>query len=177
MRHRVAGYWLNIDTEHRTALRRNLVASLFEHGEIETTLQKAKAVQPMAEKLITLAKRGDLAARRRAIAILRDRVMCDDEEKVTRNRYGEVVKGPRLIKHLFENVAPKYADRKGGYTRIIKTSRHRIGDGATLVRLALVGDETGPEIGGTASRRRTRAKRRDAFATKALEKSTAAAKA
>lgn len=156
-------------------MRRNLVASLLEHGEIETTLQKAKAVQPMAEKLITLAKKGDLAARRRAIAILRDRIMCDDEEKVTRNRYGEVVKGPRLIKHLFESVAPQFADRKGGYTRIVKTSRHRIGDGASLVRLALVRGETGPEIGGVKSKRRTQGAKRESFAKKAMEKSKAVA--
>lgn len=166
MRHRVHGYKLNRDTEHRTAMFRNLVAGLFEHGQITTTKQKAKAVQPMAEKLITLAKRGNLHARRRAISILRDRIMCDNEDKITRNRNGDVVKGPKLIRHLFEEIGPKYADRNGGYTRIVKLGTHRLGDGGDLVMLQLVGDEGGPEIGGLSSNRRDTAARRREFAEK-----------
>lgn len=168
MRHRISGYKLNRDTEHRTAMFRNLVAGLFEHGQIITTKPKAKAVQPMAEKLITLAKRGDLHARRRAVSILRDRIMCDDEDKITRDRNGDVVKGPKLIRHLFEEIGPKYADRNGGYTRIIKLGTHRLGDGGDQVMLQLVGDESGPEIGGLASGRRERAQRRRDFAAKLL---------
>ncbi len=170
MRHRVHGYKLNRDTEHRTAMFRNIVAGLFEHGQITTTKQKAKAVQPMAEKLITLAKRGDLHARRRAIAVLRDRVMCDDEKKITRNRQGEVVKGPKLIRHLFEEIGPRFADRQGGYTRIIKLGTHRLGDGTDLVMLQLVGKESGPEIGGLSSHRRDKADRRRAFSEKVSPK-------
>ncbi len=168
MRHRISGYKLNRDTEHPTAMFRNLVAGLFEHGQIITTKPKAKAVQPMAEKLITLAKRGDLHARRRAVAILRDRIMCDDEDKITRDRKGTVVKGPKLIRHLFEEIAPKYADRNGGYTRIIKLGTHRLGDGGDQVMLQLVGDESGPEIGGLASQRRDKAQRRRDFAAKLM---------
>lgn len=170
MRHKVYGRRLNRDTEHRRAMRRNMAAGFFEHGQIVTTLPKAKAVQPYVEKLITLAKRGDLHSRRRAITILRDRIMCDDEEQITRDRYGEVKKGPMLIKHLFEEVAPRFADRPGGYTRIIRLSKNRLGDGSALVALQLVGDESGPEIGGQSSSRRNAKARRRAFAEKVLAK-------
>lgn len=166
MRHRVYGRKLNRDTEHRRAMFRNLAAGLFEHGQIETTLPKAKAVQPFVERLVTLAKRGDLHARRQAIALLRDRIMCDDEEKVERDRYGEVRRGPKLIRHLFENIGPQYADRDGGYTRIIRLARRRIGDGTQLVLLQLVSDEMGPEIGSRESLRRRKADRRREFAEK-----------
>ena len=178
MRHRVYGYKFSRDSEDRRSLFRNLAAGVIEHGEIRTTLPKAKAVQPFVEKLITLAKRGDLHARRRAVALLRDRIMCDDPEKVERDRYGEVKKGPKLIKHLFENVGPRYADRNGGYTRIVKLARHRIGDGASLVTLQLVGDESGPEIGGSgSSTRRVRTQRRRQFAEKARAEGKKAAEA
>jgi len=174
MKHRVSGYILNRDSEHRTAMFRNLVAGLFEHGQITTTKQKAKAVQPFAEKLITLARRGDLHARRRVVALLRDRIMCDDEEKITRNRYGEVVSGPKLIRHLFENIAPRYHDRPGGYTRIVKLGEHRLGDGGDLVMLQLVGEEGGPEIGGLYSPRREKARRRRDYAERVLAGRTGA---
>ncbi len=172
MRHRISGYKLGRDNEHRTAMFRNMVSSFFEHGQIQTTKSKAKAVQPMAEKLITLAKRGDLHARRQAIAILRDRIMCDDEDKITRNKYGEVTKGPKLIKHLFDNIGPKFTGRDGGYTRIIKLGTHRIGDAADLVLLQMVGDESGPEIGGMSSHRKTRSDKKRAFAAKVMPKTT-----
>lgn len=166
MRHRVYGRKLNRDTEHRRAMFRNLAAGLFEHGQIQTTLPKAKAVQPFAEKLITLAKRGDLHARRQVVALLRDRIMCDDEEKVERNRYGEVRKGPKLVRHLFENIGPQYSDRDGGYTRIVRLAKRRIGDGTQLVVLQLVGTDVGPEIGSRMAHRRRKADGRRDFARK-----------
>ncbi|MHC4976956.1 MAG: 50S ribosomal protein L17, partial [Planctomycetota bacterium] len=125
--------------------------------------------RPYAEKLITLAKRGDLHSRRLVIARLRDRIMADDESKVERNRYGELRKGPKLVKHLFEEVAPRYADRNGGYTRIIKLGKRRVGDNAELCVIQLVGDEDGPEISGTRSVRRKIADGRTAYAEEALK--------
>ncbi|MCB9837926.1 MAG: 50S ribosomal protein L17 [Phycisphaeraceae bacterium] len=166
MRHRRAGHKLGRTSTHRTATLRNLAAGLIEHGQITTTVHKAKAVQPFVEKLITLAKRGDLHSRRLVIARLRDRVMTGDESAVERNRYGELRKGPKLIKHLFEEVAPRFADRPGGYTRIVKLGKKRIGDKAELCVLQLCGDEDGPEIGGRLSHRRRIADKRTAYAAK-----------
>lgn len=163
MRHRVAGFKLGRDTEHRVALRRNLAAALFTHGQITTTVPRAKSVRPFVEKLITMARKGDLASRRRVVARLQDRVLVlgDDDEKVTRNKYGEVLDGPRLVKKLFDEIAPRYADRSGGYTRIIRLSQHRIGDGGDLCVLQLVGqEEKGPQVSGQYSRRREKANRR-----------------
>jgi len=208
MRHRRAGYRLGRTTAHRTATLRNLAAALFEHGQITTTIPKAKAVQPMVEKIITLAKRGDLHARRLVIAKLgRDRRAFDwlylpknasDEEKaavgrlrdrasaffnvpdssqVERNRYGELRAAPRLVKHIFENVAPRFKDRAGGYTRIIKLGRHRIGDAAELCVIQFVGAEEGPEIGGKPSTRRRQADRRTAYAAKLRKEAAAKAAA
>ncbi|MGI6672995.1 MAG: 50S ribosomal protein L17 [Limnochordia bacterium] len=95
---------------HRKALLRNQVTSLVLHGRIETTEMKAKSIKPLADKMITLGKRGDLAARRQAAAFLLD---------------------PAAVKKLFDEVAPRYADRNGGYTRIIKTGVRR-GDAAPM---------------------------------------------
>ncbi|MHC4975711.1 MAG: 50S ribosomal protein L17, partial [Planctomycetota bacterium] len=97
MRHRKTTPKLGRTTAHRKSTLRNLAAGLFEHGQITTTIPKAKALRPYAEKLITLAKRGDLHSRRLVIARLRDRIMADDESKVERNRYGELRKGPKLV--------------------------------------------------------------------------------
>ncbi len=197
MRHRKAGFKLNRTTAHRTAMLRNMAASLFEHGQITTTIPKARALQPMVEKIITKAKRGDLHARRQVIATLgADRRAFDwlyvgkgasDEEKtragdlrdraeaffdvpsgdeVERNRYGELRAAPKLVKHIFENVAPRFADRPGGYTRIIKLGYNRVGDSAELCVIQFVGAEEGPEIGGRPSRRRRKADNRTAFAAK-----------
>jgi large subunit ribosomal protein L17 len=171
MRHRKAGHKLGRTEAHRRSTLRNLAAGLFEHGQITTTVPKAKAVQPYAEKLITLAKRGDLHARRMVVARLRDRIMADDEANVERNRYGELRKGPKLVKHLFDEVAPRFADRAGGYTRIVRIGQKRIGDNAELCVLQLVGNEDGPEIGGRLSQRRRTADGRTAFAAKALKAS------
>ncbi|MBX3365226.1 MAG: 50S ribosomal protein L17 [Phycisphaeraceae bacterium] len=207
MRHRKAGYKLNRTSAHRQAMLRNLAASVFEHGQIVTTVPKAKAVQPFVERIITKAKRGDLHARRQVIAMLgRDRLGFDwlflpknatDQEKehvdklrsraaaffdlpeskeVERNRYGELRKAPKLVKHIFENVAPRFSDRPGGYTRIVKLEYRRLGDKAPTCVLQLCGAEEGPEIGGRVSTRRRTADKRTAYAAK-LRKERESAKA
>jgi large subunit ribosomal protein L17 len=116
MRHHRAGKKLGRDSAHRRALYANLAGSLIEHGRIKTTEAKAKAVKPFAEQMITLGKRGDLAARRQAIAELRSQ---------------------DVVHQLFADVAPRFADRPGGYTRIVKLEP-RQGDAAEMVYLELV---------------------------------------
>src|SRR5204863_106096 len=118
--HRIRGRQLSRDTEHRIALRRNLCQSLFEHGKIRTTLPKAKEIKSMAERLITLARIGSLNARRKVISLMRDRRLVDEEQEFT---------GQKVVQKLFDEVAPQFKDRAGGYTRIIKLPEHRIGDG------------------------------------------------
>lgn len=103
-------------TDHRKAMLRNLVTSLLRNGKIETTETRAKETRRIAEKMITLAKRGDLHARRQVLAYV----------------YDETV-----VKKLFDDIAPKYADRNGGYTRILKLGPRR-GDAAEMVILELV---------------------------------------
>lgn len=134
MRHRVAGRKLNRTKEHRLALRRNLVASLFEHGTISTTLEKAKEVKSFAEKLITLGKKGKLEHRRRAISLLGNRLIVAEED-------GEVVRKGSVIGKLFSEIGPRYLERSGGYTRIIKLAQRRLGDNGQLVLLQLVGED------------------------------------
>jgi len=169
MRHRVAGRILGRRTNHRRAMFRNMAVSLFTHGQITTTVPKAKAVQPFVEKLISAAKKGDLHARRRVITTLGgDQVMVkhDEDEDVTRNKYGEIIGGPKVVKHLFEEIAPLYADRNGGYTRIIRLGKHRIGDATDLCVLQLVREEdTGPQLAGSRTRR-AKANKRMEFAAK-----------
>ena len=87
-----------------------------------------------------------------------------DASDIEFNRYGEVRKAPRLVQHVMTAIADRYRDRDGGYTRIIRTGRHRLGDGGDIVVLQLVGDEDGPQIGGGTSSRRRQADRRTAFA-------------
>ena len=116
MRHRRAGKKLGRDSAHRKALYSNLAGQLIEHGRIKTTAAKAKAVKPFAEQLITLGKRGDLHARRLALAELRSQ---------------------DVVHQLFAEVAPRFADRPGGYTRIIRLGP-RNGDAAEMVYLELV---------------------------------------
>src|SRR5215212_4834797 len=170
MRHRMHGRQLSRDTEHRKALRRNMVQSLFEHGKIRTTLPKAKEVRAFAERLITLARLNTLTARRRVISLMRDRRLVDEQQEFT---------GQSVVQKLFNEVAPKFADRPGGYTRIIKLSDFRIGDGGSLVLLQLLTEESAPT--GTARRsaglRRKRNERRHQFAAKVAkgEKKTAEA--
>jgi large subunit ribosomal protein L17 len=134
MRHRVAGRKLSRTSEHRLAMRRNIVASLFEHETISTTLEKAKEVKPFAEKLITLAKKGTLAARRRAIAMLGNRDVIAHED-------GQPIKKGTVIGKLFSELGPRYLDRPGGYIRIIRLSLRRLGDNGKLVLLQLVGED------------------------------------
>lgn len=191
MRHRIGGTQFSIDSDHRRAMLRNLAAALFEHGEIRTTLPKAKAVQPLVEKLITIAKRGGLHSRRLLEARLNDRMIhtwvadpnvgeakkdnayfdLPSADDIEFNRYGDVRKAPRLVQHILTKVAPRYADRDGGYTRVVKLGTHRLGDGTDHVMLQLVGQEEGPEIGGAGSRRKAKANRRAEFASK-LRKGT-----
>ena len=134
MRHRIAGRHLSRTGEHRLALRRNLVSSLFEHETVSTTIQKAKEVRSFAEKLITLSKKGTLAARRRAISLLNNRAIYKEED-------GKMVKSGTVIGKLFSELGPRYLDRPGGYTRIIRLSKRRLGDNGQLVLLQLVGQE------------------------------------
>ena len=131
MRHRVAGRHLSRTSEHRLALRRNMVASLFEHETISTTQEKAKEVRGFAEKLITLAKKGTVPARRRAIAMLNNRAIYAEED-------GKMVKKGTVVGKLFSEIGPRYLERSGGYTRIIKLPKCRLGDGGKLVLLQLV---------------------------------------
>jgi len=116
MRHRRAGKKLGRDSAHRKALYSNLAGALIEHGRIKTTEAKAKAVKPFAEQMITLGKRGDLHARRLALAELRSQ---------------------DVVHQLFADIAPRFADRPGGYTRIVKLGP-RNGDAAEMVYLELV---------------------------------------
>lgn len=200
MRHRKAGYKLGRTSAHRQAMLRNMACSLFQHGQITTTAQKAKALQPFVEKIVTLAKRGDLHARRQVVAKLggdrkafhwlylpkdatdKERAIVDqqadmaeqffdipDRDTVERNRYGEVRKAPRIVGHIFENVAPRFKDRDGGYTRIVRLGLRRIGDAGEIVVIQFCGAEDGPEIGGNPSQRRRAADKRTAFAAKLAE--------
>ena len=116
MRHANTGKKLGRDSAHRKALYANLACSLIEHGRIKTTQAKAKAVKPYAEKMITLGRRGDLHARRQALASLRSQA---------------------VVHKLFAEIAGRMAERPGGYTRIIKIG-HRPGDAAEMVYLELV---------------------------------------
>ena len=165
--HMIRGRQLSRDTEHRIAMRRNLVQSLFEHGKVMTTLPKALEVKAFAERMITLARAGTLNARRRVISQLRDRRLVDENQDF-------IETGPTktIVQKLFNDIAPAFADRAGGYTRIIKTSKHRIGDGGDLVSLQLLTIDASPK--GTARRsaglRRKRNERKHSFATRVLKK-------
>ena len=116
MRHQKTGRKLGRDSAHRKALYGNLVSSLIEHGRIKTTEAKAKEVRPIVEQMVTLGKRGDLAAHRQAVALLRSKP---------------------IVRLLFAEVAPRFADRPGGYTRIVKLGP-RQGDAARMVFLEFV---------------------------------------
>jgi large subunit ribosomal protein L17 len=116
MRHGNSGRKLNRTASHRKALFANMAASLIEHEQIVTTLPKAKELRPIVEKLVTLGKRGNLHARRQAIAQIRNEAMA---------------------KRLFEEIAPRYADRNGGYLRIMKAG-FRYGDNAPMAVIEFV---------------------------------------
>jgi large subunit ribosomal protein L17 len=116
MRHRVKGRQLSRTSSHKRALLNNMATSLFEHGGIVTTEAKAKELRPFAERLITLARRGDLHARRLV-------------ERRIKNR--------DVLGRLFSEIGPRFASRPGGYTRILKLG-HRVGDGADTARIELL---------------------------------------
>lgn len=116
MRHRKSGKRLGRTTPHRLAMVRNMVTSLLEHERIVTTTPKAKEIRKVADKMITLAKRGDLHARRQALSFIQDK---------------------KVVAKLFETLKDEYMDRNGGYTRIIRTG-NRIGDAAPMAILELV---------------------------------------
>jgi len=118
MRHRAKGKQLSRTASHKKALLANMATSLFMHERIETTQAKAKELRPYAERIITLARRGDLHARRLAEARLKDRA---------------------VTQRLFKEIAPRFATRPGGYTRIIKLG-HRVGDGAEIARIELLSE-------------------------------------
>lgn len=115
---------LGRDAAHRKALLRNLSTSLIVHGQIETTEMKAKELRSVADKLVTLAKRGDLHARRQAARIVFN-VVADEKT------------GQTALQKLFDEIGPKYADRNGGYTRVIKTEMRR-GDAAPMTIIEFV---------------------------------------
>ena len=130
MRHGRSGRRLNRTSSHRKAMFTNMAASLIEHEQITTTLPKAKELRPIVEKLVTLGKRGDLHARRSAV----------------------------LVKRLFDTIAPRYAERNGGYLRIMKAG-FRFGDNAALAVIEFVDRDTSAK--GAADRARTEAEDRN----------------
>lgn len=117
MRHRMAGRKLGRKTPHRMMMFRNLVTSLLDKERVRTTLPRAKELRPIAERMITLGKRESLHARRRALAFVKD---------------------PEVVSKLFKTLAPRFAERNGGYTRIIRLGL-REGDGAQMAILELIG--------------------------------------
>ncbi|AEB12432.1 50S ribosomal protein L17 [Marinithermus hydrothermalis] len=117
MRHLKSGRKLGRHSSHRLALYRNQATALLRHGRITTTVPKAKELRGFVEHLINVAKRGDLAARRRVIRDIHDLT---------------------VVRKLFDDIAPKYADRPGGYTRILKLAERRKGDGTQLAIIELV---------------------------------------
>ncbi len=119
MKHGVAGYKLKRDASARRALLRNLATSVIDAERIQTTIPKAKAIKPIVEKLITLGKKDNLAARRQAASFLMT---------------------PESVKKLFDKVGPRFSQRNGGYTRIVRLG-WRKGDGAEICMLELVGSE------------------------------------
>ena len=166
MRHRIAGKQLSRTPSHRVAMRRNMAASVIEHGAVRTTEAKAKEVRRFVERLITMARKGTLHARRQVIALLGDRNMVDEEGELQEKT---------VVQKLFDEIAPRYANRPGGYTRIIRLSDHRIGDGGTQVLLQLLEEgqtHAREEAAGRGRRKRRAAKRREAVAETAEQRQT-----
>lgn len=192
MRHRVHHRKLNRTMEHRWALRRNMTQSLFEHGQIRTTIPKAKDLRPFAERLITLAVRlrksdrsndqaASLRARRAIYRLMGDRAiipkqhaddynrMSDSQRERTlrmqsgrRHRTGEpkgklLFTAESVIHRLIEDVAPRFENRDGGYTRVIRLAKRRVGDSSQLAVLQLLGEEESP---GPVSRPKKTARRK-----------------
>lgn len=150
MRHRKAGKQLGRNSSHRRAMLRNMVTSLLKYGQVETTDAKAKALRPVAEKMITLAKRSDLHARRQALAYLKDKA---------------------VIHRLFDELKDQYLDRQGGYIRIIKKGTRK-GDGAPVSILQLIAIDADKKPGKKKGKRESAAKAR----AKRVKKETEAKK-
>ncbi len=181
MRHGVSKRHLARTPAHLLAMRRNIAQSLFQYGQVQTTLVKAKEMRPFVEKLITLARKGTLESRRRVESILTDRAILtpEEEEKYVgmtdaqrtkvmvarsgrRHRTGRVPAAYNkkkipfvarsIVNKLVTEIAPSFKDRPGGYTRIIKLAKRRIGDDSQLAILQLVGQEEAPPTGIKKSR-------------------------
>ena len=189
MKHRIQGRKLNRTTSHRKALLRNMAQSLFQHGQVRTTIAKAKELRPFAERLITLARRarsGDLVARRQIHKLLSDRSYIEADrqsdyedlsiakrEKTLRARSGRRYRtgqpkgklaftGASITHRLIDKIADDFSDRPGGYTRLIKLAKRRIGDGGNLAVVQLIGEEEEPgsvtRPGESARKRRANAR-------------------
>jgi large subunit ribosomal protein L17 len=193
MRHKKRGRKLTRTSEHRLAMRRNLIQSLIEHGEIRTTLPKAKDIRSHAEKLVTLAIDGSLAARQRATALLNDRaIIAKDNQadydkmsdakrhqvlyarsgrrhRVSTTKPGVKFTAESVIHKLFAEIGPKMKRRAekrgpGGYIRIIKLAYRRLGDGGATAIVQLVGEDDKPRPKGSdKTERKRRARARYAF--------------
>jgi large subunit ribosomal protein L17 len=203
MRHRLHYRKLNRTSAHRRALLRNLAQSLIEHGQIRTTLPKAKTLKPFVEKLVTLAVKarrsaadsdaaGSLRARRRIHRLLGDRGLIPADHRATygdmsdasrertlrmasgrRHRTGEpkgrlVFTAESVVHRLIESIAPPFEDRPGGYTRLIRLPKRRIGDHSELAVLQFIGGEEAP-TGLTKPGRSARKRRADARYTLAIQ--------
>lgn len=131
MKHAVKTRRFDRDTAHRKAMFRNLVTALIKHGRIETTEAKAKELRSWGDKMITLGKRGDLHARRQALTVITEK---------------------DVVKKLFDEIAPRFAERPGGYTRIIKTGTRR-GDSAPMAIIELIPEEK-PAAGKSAGKKK-----------------------
>lgn len=196
MRHRLHHRKLNRTSEHRVALRRNLAQSIIEHGQITTTLPKAKDVRPFVERLITLAVKtrqraasgdtaGSLVARRTIHRLMSDRGIVpadhqadyDSMSDAARHKTMRMASGRRhrtgepkgrlaftaesVTHRLIETVAPRFEDRSGGYTRLVRLSRVRLGDNSSLAVVQLIGEEEAP-VSVTKPRKTARRRRADA---------------
>ncbi|NLT66264.1 MAG: 50S ribosomal protein L17 [Acidobacteria bacterium] len=148
MRHRVAGKKLGRTTPHRLMMFRNMVTSLLDKERIRTTLDRAKAVRPIAERMITLGKRENLHARRQALAFVKD---------------------PAVVSKLFDTLAPRFSQRNGGYTRIIRLG-FRDGDGTQMAYLELVGSEYQGEKGDKKSKKGKKGEKEAAAGSEKKEK-------
>lgn len=196
MRHGIAKKHLSRTPSHLMAMRRNMAQNLIEHGEIRTTLPKARETRRFVEKLISIARKGTIDSRRRVESLLRDRAILNPEhrdtyEQMTDAQRGKVMAGrsgrrhrtgavpasynktkipfvaQSVIHKLMTEIAPSYKDRPGGYTRIIRLSKRRIGDNSELAILQLVGSEEAPRPSGgkkkSVGQRRERVNARIAF--------------
>ncbi len=138
MRHRIGGRQFGLPSDQRRALLKGLVRSLFAYDKIVTTETRAKDVKPIAEKLITTAKKNDIAARR----LVRRYIDANVAEFARSADTGKIVRNPDyVLPRLFEEIAPRFKGRSGGYTRIVKIGQRR-GDGAPMVLLELLDGDT-----------------------------------